>query len=79
MCLQKNNYAFLSLFIVLLQVLSSCELAMDNEEWVVTMGIFVILIEALEKICDIQELTNHFAYLDEIEIHNNGNNFIKSC
>jgi len=64
MCLQKNNYAFLLLFIVLLQVLSSCELTMDNEEWVIIMGIFVILIEALKQVCDIQELTNHFAYLD---------------
>ncbi len=64
MCLQKNNYAFFLLFIVLLQVLSSCELTMDNVEWVVTMEIFVILIEALKQVCDIQELTNHFAYLD---------------
>jgi len=79
MCLKKNTYAFFFLFIVLLQVLSSYELTMDNEEWVVTMGIFVILIEAFEQICDIQKLTNHFAYLDEIEIHNNGNNFIKYC
>jgi len=39
--------------IVVLQVFSSCELAMDNEEWVVTMATIVLLIKTIWHVWDI--------------------------
>lgn len=37
------------LSIIVLQVLSSCELTMDNDEWAIIMGI-IILIEVFKQV-----------------------------
>jgi hypothetical protein len=49
-CKAKKELCQVMLSIVVLWVLSSCELTMDNDKWAVIMGMVIILIEVLKQV-----------------------------
>ncbi len=70
-CKTKKELCQVMLFIVVLQVLSSCELTMDNDEWAVITEI-IIFIEVFKQVWDIQDL--HQPFLHSTNVTTNINN-----